>query len=198
MKRTEEIYREILFEAIEKKEKTLTQSEISKKLNISLSIVNSVIRKLGAIGAIKIHQRNFLVLDIKKTIYLWASLRNLSKDIIFKARIDAPVREIERVLPNIFHTAYSAYKFRFGDVPADYSEIYVYGDGEDIELIKKRISNFKVSEDSKNPNLFVLKKDRSMELYKEIPLAQIFVDLWNLKEWYAKEFINAMEEKLRI
>ena len=53
MKRTEEIYREILFEAIEKKEKTLTQSEISKKLNISLSIVNSVIRKLGAIGAIK-------------------------------------------------------------------------------------------------------------------------------------------------
>jgi len=198
MKRTEEIYREILFEAIEKKEAKLTQSEISRKTGISLSIVNSVIRRLDGVGAIKIERRNFRILDTKKILYLWASIRNLKRDIIFQARIDAPVREIERVLPNIFHTAYSAYKFKFGEVPADYSEIYVYGNEKELELIKKRISNFKVYENSKNSNLFILKKDSSMGLYKEIPLAQIFVDLWNLKEWYAREFVNAMEEKLEI
>jgi len=27
-------------------------------------------------------------------------------------------------------------------------------------------------------------------------IAQIFVDLWNLKEWYAKDFLKAMEAKL--
>ena len=31
---------------------------------------------------------------------------------------------------------------------------------------------------------------------KEITVAQIFVDLWNLKEWYAKDFLKAMEKKI--
>ena len=198
MKRIEEVYREILFNAMEKKEKIFTQSEMSKKLGVSLSIVNAAIRKLNSIGAIKIHPRNFQVLDIKKIIYLWASIRNLDRDVVFQARIDAPVREIERILPDIFYTAYTAYKLRFEDVPADYSELYVYGSEDELELIKKRISGFNVSENSRNPNFFVFKKDPSMNLYKKIPLAQIFVDLWNLKEWYAKEFINSMEGKLEI
>ena len=68
-----------------------------------------------------------------------------------------------------------------------------------LEAAPFRVSeDVTVSENSKNPNLFILKKDSSMGLYKEIPLAQIFVDLWNLKEWYAREFVNAMEEKLEI
>ena len=198
MKRIEEVYREILFEAMEKNEFVLTQSELSKKLGISLSIVNIAVRKLNLMGALKIQQRSFRILDIKKVLYSWASVRNLNKDIIFQMRIEASVREIERILPNILYTAYSAYKFRFSDVPADYSEIYVYGDENELEIIKKRISNFKVSpKNSKiNPNFFVLKKDTLLNLYREIPLAQIFVDLWNLKEWYAKDFITAFENNL--
>ncbi|MEK6847700.1 MAG: HTH domain-containing protein [Nanoarchaeota archaeon] len=198
MKRIEEIYREILFEILERNRKAFTQSEMAKKLGISLSGVNIAIKRLDSLGAVKIQQRNFYILDIKKIIYLWASIRNLKKDIIFQARIDAPVREIERILPDIFYTAYSAYKLRFSDVPADYSEVYVYAEGKEFEAIRKRILDFKVSEGSKSPNFFVLKKDNSLNLYKEIPLAQIFVDLWNLKEWYAKDFINAMEGKLGI
>ncbi len=198
MKRIEEVYREILFKAMEKNEFVLTQLELSKKLNISLSIVNIAVKKLNLIGALKIQQRSFRVLDIKKILYLWASMRNLNKDIIFKERVEAPIREIERILPNIVYTAYSAYKFCFNDVPADYSEIYVYGDENELETIKKRISDFKIlpKNSRANPNFFVLKKDSSLNLYKEIPLAQIFVDLWNLKEWYAKDFINAFENNL--
>ncbi len=94
MKKQEAIYREILYRAIEKKEFSLTQLELSKKLNLSLSIVNSAIKKLNSIGAVKIMQRGFKILDIKKILYFWASIRNLEKDIIFKARIEAPVREI--------------------------------------------------------------------------------------------------------
>ena len=197
MKRIEEVYREILYRTMEKNEFVLTQSEISKKLNISLSIVNSAVKRLNSMGAIRIRQRSFNVLDVKKILYLWTSIRNLGKDIIFQARIDAPVREIERILPNVFYTSYSAYKFRFKDVPADYSEVYVYADEKELEAIKKRISDFKVYENSGNPNFFVLKKDQSLNLYEEIPLAQIFVDLWNLKEWYAKDFIIAFENNLK-
>jgi len=56
MKRTESVYREILYQAIEKNNFSLTQSELSKKLDLSLSIVNLSIKKLSNIGAIKINQ----------------------------------------------------------------------------------------------------------------------------------------------
>lgn len=194
MKNIESVYREILFRVIEKEEFSLTQSGLSKKLNISLSIVNSAVRKLNSIGAVKILQRNFRVIDYKKILYLWASIRNLGKDIIFKARIEAPVREIERIMPDIDFGAYTAYKLKFNDVPADYSEVYVYADENELEIIKKRILKFKISQ--KNPNFFILKKDKNFDSISSISLAQIFVDLWNLKEWYAKEFILQLEKNL--
>ena len=195
MKKTEAVYREILYRAIEQKEFNLTQSELSKKLGISLSIVNLAVKKLHLIGALKIQQRSFHVLDVKKILYLWASVRNLQKDIIFKIRVELPVREIERIMPDAVFTSYTAYKLNFNDIPADYSEVYAYADEKEIETIKKRISKLKYSE--KNPNLFILKKAELLGLYNKIPIAQIFVDLWNLKEWYAKDFINALEDKIK-
>ncbi|MBS3100040.1 winged helix-turn-helix transcriptional regulator [Candidatus Pacearchaeota archaeon] len=196
MKQIELVYREILFREIEKKEKKLTQSELSKKLNLSLSIVNSAVKTLNRVGAVKISQRSFDILDLKKILYLWASVRNLEKDTIFKTRIDAPVRDIERMMPNVFFTAYTFYKLNFKDVPADYSEVYVYADELELETIKKRIEKFKTSE--KNANLFILKKDALLDSYAKLPLSQLFVDLWNLKEWYAKDFLNALEKNLGV
>ena len=194
MKNIELVYREILYKTLEKKEMFLTQSELSKKLDLSLSIVNSGVRRLSMIGAVKIVPRGFKVIDVKKILYLWASIRNL--DIIFRVRIEISVREIERVMPNVVFTGYSAYKLIFNDVPADYSEIYVYADEKELEIIKKRISKFKTSQN--NPNFFILKKDNLIDLYNKIPLANIFVDLWNLKEWYAKDFILNFEKNLGV
>ncbi len=196
MKNIELILRELLYRAFEKNEFSLTQSELSKKLNISLSAINLSIKKLASIGALKLSQRSFSIIDIKKILYYWASIRNLEKDVVFKIRIEASVREIERAMPNIIFTAYTAYKERFKNVPADYSEIYLYADEQELEIIKKRISKFKTSQ--LNPNLFILKKDRTLTQYSQIPHSQIFVDLWNLKEWYAKEFLNALEVKLKL
>lgn len=196
MKKQELVYREILYKAIEKKEFTLTQSDLSKNLRISLSMINKAITRLNEIGAIKKSQRNFKVLDIKKILFFWASIRNLNKDIIFKARIEMPVRETERNMPNnIIFTAYSDYKLKFKDVPADYSEIYVYADSQEIEEIKRRFS-LKDKDKSQKPNLFILKKDSLIDKYKSIPLSQLFVDLWNLNEWYSKEFLDAIERRI--
>ncbi|MBI4154786.1 winged helix-turn-helix domain-containing protein [Candidatus Woesearchaeota archaeon] len=190
MKQAEVIYREILYQAIEKKRKVLTQADLARTLSISLSIINKAIQKLKNIGAIEVKQRNFCVVDIKKILYFWASIRNLHKDIIYSTRIEKSVKEIEKLMPNnIVFSSYSAYKFLFKDVPADYSEVYVYAD---LEEIKSRFP------ENKPPyNLFVLKKDHLIERYGKITtIANIFVDLWNLKEWYAKEFLKAMEKKM--
>lgn len=188
MKSIEYVYREILFQAMEKKNRSLTQLELSKKLKISLSTVNHAIKPLKKMSAVKIKLRGLEITDPRKVLYYWASIRNIEKDIIYKTRIDMPVRKIENSMPDdIIFAAYSAYKFRFKDVPADYSEVYVYG-----EELEKRFPFSK-----KTPNLFVMKKDPFIETYGKITtLAQTFVDLWNVKEWYAKDFLKAMEEKL--
>ncbi len=190
MKKAELVLREILFQAIEKNNRTLTQASLARRLYVSLSTVNSIVKALSNMGAVEIMPKNFRTMDIKKILFFWASKRNINKDIIFATRVDAPVREIEKAMPdNIVFTAYTAYKLIFNDVPADYSEVYVYGD----ESLKVRFPK-----KSGIPNLFVLKKDKFIATYgKTTTIANTFVDLWNLREWYAKEFVKALEERLR-
>jgi predicted transcriptional regulator len=187
MKRAEEIYREILFQSMEKKNSSLTQSYLARALSVSLSVVNLALQPLIKMNAVKIRQRSFDVIDKRKILYYWASVRNIEKDIVYKTRVEKPVKQIESEMPaDIVYAAYSAYKFKFKDVPADYSEVYVYSDN--LKEIEKRFPK-----NNNTPNLFVLKRDKNL---KEPTLALIFVDLWNLKEWYAKEFLKAMEARI--
>ena len=195
MKRTECVFREILYQVMEMKRNRLTQSGLSKELGISLSVVNLAVRKLESIGAVMVEQRSLKVIDTKKALYYWASIRNLEKDVVFKARMNLPVREMERNAPNVVFTAYSAYKLLFHDVPADYSEVYVYADAHGVEQIKKRLSS-EIMVGMEPANFFALKKDSLLERYDKIPMAQLFVDLWNLKEWYAREFVQEFEKRL--
>ena len=189
MKRTEEVYREILYQA-EKGNKVLTQKAISEKLGLSLSNVSNALRPLRDMGAIKVKKMCFHVINPKKILYYWASIRNLKKDVIYSTRANFGVAEIEKSMPDsVVFTAYSGYKHKFKDAPADYSEVYVYAD--DAEEIKKRFP------ESKNaPNLFILKKDKNIDKYGKLATnANILVDLWNLSEWYAQDFLKAMEQK---
>ena len=71
-------------------------------------------------------------------------------------------------------------------MPADYSEVYIYSDEDNLKQIKKRFPETK-----NQPNLFILKKE-----FDKMSQSLLFVDLWNLKQWYAKDFLKAMEEKL--
>jgi len=138
MKKIEQVFREILHQAIEKKNFRLTQMELSEKLGFSLSTINLAVKKLEKMNSIKIEKMSFKIIDVKKILYYWASFRNLEKDIIYKTRAEMPVREIEKLMPNIIYGGYSGYKFKFKKVEADYSEVYVYADENELEIIKKR------------------------------------------------------------
>ncbi|MBM3234623.1 winged helix-turn-helix domain-containing protein [Candidatus Pacearchaeota archaeon] len=192
MKKIEQVYREILFQAIENKKRVLTQLELSKKLGFSLSTINLAVKKLEKMNSIIIGKMNFRAIDAKKILYLWASTRNIEKDIIYKTRAEMPVTDIEKSMPEIVYGAYSAYKFKFEEVPADYSEVYVYASHEELEILKKRFP-----ENGKVPNLFVLKSSGIEKYSKTGTIAQIFVDLWNLQQWYASDFLKALEERLK-
>ena len=62
MKKAELVYREMLYQAIEKKNRVLTQAGLARGLNISLSIVNSAVKALEKMGAVAISPRNLKVI----------------------------------------------------------------------------------------------------------------------------------------
>ncbi|HLD56697.1 MAG TPA: winged helix-turn-helix domain-containing protein [archaeon] len=187
MKKIELVYREILYQTIEKKSRKLTQLDLSKTLQISISTVHHALKPLKKMGCIRVKLKGLEIVDPKKILLYWASIRNLEKDVIYQTRVSKPVDEIEKSMPgDVVFAAYSAYKFMFKKMPADYSEVYVYAN--DIEEIKKRFP-----ENKNPPNLFVLKKE-----FNEMVLANLFADLWNLKEWYAKAFLKELEDKLNL
>ncbi|MFH1592140.1 MAG: winged helix-turn-helix transcriptional regulator [Candidatus Woesearchaeota archaeon] len=185
MKKIEFVFRNILEELMEKKNKSLTQAEIARALKISLSTVSLAISHLRKMNAVKVKKRSFEIVNGRKILLYWASIRDLNKDIIYKTRVEKSIIDIEKNMPSaVVYGGYSAYKFLFHDMPADYSEVYVYSD--DLNEIKKRFK-----ENKNEPNLFVLKKE-----FEKMSLAHLFVDLWNLKEWYAKDFLKVIEEKI--
>ena len=191
MLKKEILYREMLTEALESKILSFTQLALSRKFGFSLSTVNNALKPLEQIGAIEKRERSFRIVDVQKLLTFWATTRNLAKDIVYSTRAEMPVQKIEGSMPaGATFTAYSGYRFLFNESPADYGEVYVYADEKALEEIKKRFPEKKGP-----PNIFVLEKDAFMP-ERIAPKAQIYADLWNLKEWYAKEFLNALERRL--
>ena len=185
MKKIELVYKEILDNRIEKGIVRFTQAGIARKLGISISTVNHALIPLKNMGTVRIRLRFFDIFDVKKILYYWSSVRAIEKDIIYKTRVNDTVKNIEKNMPSdVIFASYSAYKFIFKTMPADYSEIYVYA--EDISNIKKRFP-----ENKNVPNLFVLSGN-----VKKMSMSHLFVDIWNMKEWYAKDFLKELEARI--
>ena len=160
----------------------------------SLSTVNLSLKVPTQIGAVKKTSKFFTVFDLRKFLYLYASNRNLQKDIIYQTNLEQSVIEIEGSVPSkSIYACYSAAKHIFKEAPADYSKVYIYLEEEYLPEIVKRFGKG----GHKNPNFFVLKANKDMKRYGEVTaLPQTFVDIWNLSDWYSRDFILALEEKI--
>jgi len=195
MNKKETIWREILYQNIEKNTEEFTQKDLAQKFSISLSTVFNALKNPRQLKIINVTGRNFQIINKEKFLYLWATYRNLKKDIIYQTAIDLPVKKIEALMPpKIIYGLYTAYNQRFDDQPADYDKVYIYSTEKELEEIKKR---FPVKKSYSN--LIVLKADKFLHNYGETtPLCQTFVDLWNVEEWYAQDFLNALKNKIII
>jgi predicted transcriptional regulator len=185
------VYRHLLEAYLEKHEDSFTQSGISKKFSISLSTVNNALSPLRSMGIISVKARSFDLTDPKKLMIYFATMRNPDKDIIYATRFEAPVSQIEKLMPSsVVFSAYSAFRFLYGNVPADYSEVYAYLPKNELPEVKRRFPPA-----SGPSNVFFLEADPFIRKGAVSP-PQLFADLWNLRSWYAKEFLNALEKRL--
>lgn len=191
MTKKEIIWREILTQALEKKINKFTQKDLAQKFGFSLSTVFNALKAPREAQIIEVSGRDFKIRDLEKFLYFWATARSLKKDIIYSTCVKSSVLEIEANMPpDVIFGAYSAFRKKYNEAPADYDKVYIYA--KDLEEIKKRFPAAK-----NHHNLIVLKSDEFLKNYGLLASsAQIFVDLWNLPEWYAKDFLNAIKEKL--
>ena len=194
MTKKEIIWREILFLALEKNKANFTQKEFAEKYGFSLSTVFNALKIPRSSGIIEAGGRGFNVLDSEKFLYLWATLRRMKKDIFYKTRVEKPVRQIEGEMPpGVIFGAFSAYVKRYKDAPADYDKVYIYAQKSRLAEIKRRFPAQKGRE-----NLIVLLADPWLKTFGTgiTPDCQTFVDLWNISDWFAKDFLEALKQKL--
>ncbi|MEK7061237.1 MAG: hypothetical protein AAB954_01100 [Patescibacteria group bacterium] len=184
MLKIETLWHHLLWAALEKGEYYLTQKSLADYFGYSLSTVNLAYKKIEEIGAKK---------DFKKLLYFWATHRSFKKDIIYETYVDFPILEIEGMIPDgAILGGYTAAKNILNEIPADYSKVYFYFDENKLDIVQKRYPFVKG-----NNNLFVLKTYPKQINYGSVAsLPQTFVDLWNLSDWYSKDFLTALERKI--
>lgn len=181
----ESVYRELQVQCFKGK-KEHTQKNLAKICKLSISTVNYALKPLEKMGAIAKKVKGFYITDAKKILVYWASIHKMK--ILYETHYEKVVEEIESLMPQVLFTAYSGAKFYYDINASDYSEVLVYGK---VEEIKKRFPAMKGK-----PNVICLESDEHLSRYKKTPLVQIFVDLWNLNTWYAKEFLKVVEAKI--
>lgn len=190
MTKKEIIWREILYQALERKVFKFTQQDLAKKFNYSVSTVFNALKVPRQSGAVKVTGRYFEVTDAEKLLIVWATFRRLEKEIIYQTRVNLPPEKITGLLPSeAVLTGYAGYQQRFGSAPADFDKVHVYA--ANPSAIKQRFP-FQPG----NPNLIVIKADDQLLDYSQLPLAQLYVDLWNFKDWQAKDFLAALTKKI--
>lgn len=194
MLKIEYVWRDLLDRVIEKRDPDFTITEISKKYSLSTSVVNHALIPPRDLNIVKINKTSSRVTDWERLLFFWATRRSLKKDIVYSTFANLPVYDREGLMPpEVIPTAYTAFRLKFQKIPADYDHIYFYSN-----RIEKVIKRFSIK--SAPPNIFILKPDPFLAKTKKISLAQLFVDLWNLPEWYAKDFSDAalLEIKKRL
>lgn len=195
MRKKEVIWREILIKAREEKKVIFTQKELAESFNFSLSTVFHALKTPRNAHIVEVSGRNARLVSYQKLLYLWATERRLQKEMISAASVDADVKTLESLMPPQAHFGlYSAFSFTYQLTPADYDHVYVYLSSSLLPQLINRLP----SPDPKSlaPNLFTLKEDAWLSRYEVMPPEQMFVDIWNAPEWYAKDFLRALEEHL--
>lgn len=190
--RTESIWRHLLVLALERDFRRTSISELSRELGLAVSTVHQALERPREIGAMKPASDGGLrLVDPAQLLMLWAGHRRLARDIGYRTHIRLPVVEMEKRLPEgTIPTAFTAYvRHRGGNDIADYDQVVVYGDV--ARLAEKFPARSGLS------NLIVLAPDPLLSRYGCVaPLAQVYVDLFDLPSWAAQRFFSVLSRRL--
>ncbi len=193
MRKIEYIWRELLIKTIDLRQPEFTLTELADRFHLSTSMVSHALVPLRELKMVKIGKIRSEIVDVERLLYFWATRRNYQKDLIYQTYSPESISEIEASMPgNMIPTAYTACMQLFQIQPADYAVVYYYSSDKN-EIVKRFPPN------SRHPaNIFIMKPDPFLQKSKTISQAQVFADLWNLPEWFSRDFRQILLEKIYI
>ncbi len=190
MKKIEYVWRHLLNRSLHHQAGLVRQQELAQILGLSSSTVNLALKPLRELGAVRVSKKGVEVAEAEKILYHWANHRRLLADVAVQFRVNLPITEIEGRLPGqTIPTAYTAVRELEGEAPAQYDKIYCYHPHPNVVA-----ERFKYETGAGAANLFVLPTDPFIT--SPLSLAQIFVDLWGLADWYARDFVTLVKAKI--
>ncbi|MEM3208948.1 MAG: hypothetical protein QXE33_03445 [Candidatus Micrarchaeaceae archaeon] len=200
------VYRFIAEHALKDKKVRLNVRGIARELEMAPDTVSNAVAPLKRIGAIDMQRRYFTLTSLDKLLSVWSVSRNFEKDIAYETYLSKlSVKEIEDMLPSgIAYTCYSGYVKLFGNDVSAYSEVYAYAPEPSLKEIKTRFPESVLTKGSGYYNLIILKPDYVLSKmilekrleHSSVGLPQLYVDLWNAKEWYAYDFLKHLKERI--
>lgn len=164
-----------------------TQQDLAASLGVSKSTVYAALRVPRRVGAVQVGYRHLRVADWEKLRTIWATFRNLEADTLLTLRLRASVREVEGdMIPGARFTGPTAAKLALGGAPADYDQVMVYVDPSDLPALQERYAG-RVHRRGQTV-LRAIRPDRWLP--PRVPLVQVYVDLWQLPDWWATDFLR--------
>ena len=194
MKKVNRVLREILYRVYGRYEFFMSQKALAQACGVSMDTVNRLVAKLNQFRSIEKKPLGFRVTEPEKILTYWATTRNLARDITYSTYSPNSVSEIEGDMPpgSVF-TMFSGYHLRFKETPTYYEEVYVYADQD---AVKRKFPESQAD----RRNLFVLRQDPYLERTSKngaAPIAQLYVDLWQLGGSPANRFLLELKKKLK-
>jgi len=194
MKKKDRILREILYRVYDKNEFFMTQKSLAQSCNVSLDTANQVVKKLSQFRAVEKKPLAFKVINPKKILLYWSSIRNLAADVVYATYSPSTAEEIEKDMPDdAVFTAYSGYRKKFNETVI-YDEVFVYADPVEV---KRRFGE----KEARSKNIFVLRSDPDIKRVSSegvVPTAQLYVDLWQIGTPLAEKLLINFDQKLKL
>jgi hypothetical protein len=165
---------------------------------MSAGNVNLALEPLRAVGAAGVVGKNLVVRDVRKILLLWAARRQPSRPLAAFTSMEH-ARDLGRVLPpGLALTSFAGFVARYGDEPAPFSVARAYVRPDDEATLVELRRRFNESLDVGAATLIVHAADSVLarNLPEIVGPAQLYVDLWAEADFFASDYLRALEGRL--
>ncbi|MHB8696172.1 MAG: RNA-binding protein, partial [Solirubrobacteraceae bacterium] len=194
------LWRQIADDVLEGRRTTFHQRALAAELGMSPGNVNLALEPLRAVGAARVVGKDLIVRDVRKILLLWAARRQPSRPLAAFTSMER-ARDLVRVLPpGLTLTSFAGFVARYGDEPSPFSVARAYVRADDQATLVELRRRFSESPDAGAATLIVHEADSVMgrNLPEIVGPAQLYVDLWMEADFFASDYLRALEARLTL
>jgi hypothetical protein len=170
----------------------IRQEDVASDCAVSIGLVNKTVQKLGLTSAVEATRRGVRVLSPARLLNLWATERDISKDVWRSFRLD-PIPDVQKDLPrDVLVTGSSAWVSISGRRAAEYYRLFFYV--TNVESFESWFDFRKNRARKVNPNVFVLCVDDEHLVHTAdrgvVCVPQVYVDVYSADGPEASPFLR--------